>query len=243
MDEYISFEQIPFGSDNFPDNPESRCPCMLLLDTSGSMSGHSIQQLNEGIQALKDDLMRDSLASKRVEIAIVTFGPVKIESEFQTVENFFPQLLVANGDTPIGAAITLGIDLVLKRKQKYRENGIGYYKPWIILITDGAPTDSWNNAANLVKEYEAKGQFSFFSIAVDNADINMLSKLSDLRSPLKLKGHSFREFFLWVSGSLKQFQIKTQENTINYFHHQDGLNYDLESDWTKRNWSVSYTVR
>ena len=208
MDEYISFEQIPFGSDNFPDNPESRCPCMLLLDTSGSMSGHSIQQLNEGIQALKDDLMRDSLASKRVEIAIVTFGPVKIESEFQTVENFFPQLLVANGDTPIGAAITLGIDLVLKRKQKYRENGIGYYKPWIILITDGAPTDSWNNAANLVKEYEAKGQFSFFSIAVDNADINMLSKLSDLRSPLKLKGHSFREFFLWVSGSLKPISNK-----------------------------------
>ncbi|MBO9633495.1 MAG: hypothetical protein J7578_10300, partial [Chitinophagaceae bacterium] len=76
MDEYISFEQIPFGSESFADNPEPRCPCVLLLDTSGSMSGKPIAQLNEGIQTLKKELLADPLASKRVEIAVVTFGPV-----------------------------------------------------------------------------------------------------------------------------------------------------------------------
>jgi uncharacterized protein with von Willebrand factor type A (vWA) domain len=44
-EEYIPFEQIPFGSDNFADNPEPRCPCVLLLDTSGSMGGAAIRQL------------------------------------------------------------------------------------------------------------------------------------------------------------------------------------------------------
>ena len=32
----------------FVDNPEPRCPCVLLLDVSGSMTGSRIQALNNG---------------------------------------------------------------------------------------------------------------------------------------------------------------------------------------------------
>jgi uncharacterized protein YegL len=207
MDEYVSFEQIPFGSDDFANNPESRCPCLLLLDTSGSMGGMPIQQLNEGVLTLKNELIQDSLASKRVEVAIVTFGPVNLQSDFTTVDNFFPQPLTAEGDTPIGAAITMGIDMIAKRKQVYKENGVGYYKPWIILITDGAPTDNWSHAAQLIKEGEEKNAFAFFSIGVEGASMDTLTRLS-VRSPIKLKGLMFREFFLWLSSSMKMVSSK-----------------------------------
>src|SRR5438270_313852 len=66
--------QIPFGADSFADNPEPRAPCVLLLDTSRSMEGERIAQLNEGLLALKEHLEADDLARKRVELAIVTFG-------------------------------------------------------------------------------------------------------------------------------------------------------------------------
>jgi len=207
MDEYISFEQLPFGADDFADNPESRCPCMLLLDTSGSMGGEPICQLNEGINTLKMELEIDPLAAKRVEVAMVTFGPVSYESDFQTVDNFFPKQLIANGDTPIGAAIRLGIDLVNKRKQLYKERGVGYYKPWIILITDGAPTDAWSHAAQLIKDGERENRFAFFAIGVEGANFDVLRQLS-VRQPLKLRGLAFREFFLWLSGSLKTVSSK-----------------------------------
>jgi len=207
MDEYISFEQIPFGSDDFANNPESRCPCMLLLDTSTSMGGRPIQELNDGIQTLKDELLQDSLASKRVEVAVVTFGPVSLESDFQTVDNFYPKRLTANGDTPIGSAITMGIELINKRKQLYRENGVGYYKPWIILITDGGPTDNWSNAAKMIQEGEQENKFAFFAIGVESANMDVLSKLT-VRSPIKLKGLMFREFFLWLSSSMKMVSSK-----------------------------------
>lgn len=212
--EYISFEQVSFGSDDFADNPESRCACMLLLDTSGSMGGMPIQQLNEGIQTLKSELIQDSLAAKRVEVAMVTFGPVNLEFDFQTVDNFYPPVLKANGDTPIGAAVAMGIDLVNKRKQKYKENGVGYYKPWIILITDGGPTDNWSAAAQLIKEGEDKNAFAFFAIGVENANMDVLSKLS-VRTPLKLKGLMFREFFLWLSSSMKMVSSKNVGSQIN----------------------------
>ncbi|BAU53761.1 vWA domain-containing protein [Mucilaginibacter gotjawali] len=207
MDEYISFEQLPFGADDFADNPESRCPCMLLLDTSGSMGGEPIRQLNEGINTLKMELELDPLAAKRVEVAMVTFGPVSYESDFQTVDNFYPKQLVASGDTPIGAAIRLGIDLVNKRKKLYKERGVGYYKPWIILITDGAPTDAWSLAAQLVREGESENRFAFFAIGVEGANFDVLRQLS-VRAPLKLRGLAFREFFLWLSGSLKTVSSK-----------------------------------
>lgn len=58
-------EPISFGTDNFADNPEPRCPCLLLLDVSGSMSGNPIRELNEGLKIFRDELMADPLAAKR----------------------------------------------------------------------------------------------------------------------------------------------------------------------------------
>ncbi len=214
MDEYISFEQIPFGSDNFADNPEPRCPCVLLLDTSGSMGGMPLMQLNEGVRTFKEELMQDSLATKRVEVAVVTFGPVNVVSDFHTVPNFHPQELETTGDTPMGAAIRTGIDMVTKRKKEYKDGGVAYYKPWIILITDGAPTDEWMEAAEMVKQGEAKKSFAFFAIGVEGASMEILRQIS-VRQPLKLKGLMFREFFIWLSASMKMVSAKNPGTTIN----------------------------
>ena len=214
MSDFIEFEQIPFGSDSFADNPEPRCPCILLLDTSGSMAGKPINQLNEGIRAFHEELLNDPLAKKRVEIAIVTFGPVKIESDFHTVPNFLPQDLEANGDTPIGIAIITAIELLNKRKNEYKTHGHPYYKPWIFLITDGAATDNYIAASELVKDGESKNSFAFFAIGVEGANMSMLKQIS-VREPLKLQGLKFVEFFKWLSASMKMVSSKNPGSNIN----------------------------
>jgi uncharacterized protein with von Willebrand factor type A (vWA) domain len=45
-----SFDQVPFDASEFVDNPEPRCPCLLLLDTSASMAGRRINELNAGLE-------------------------------------------------------------------------------------------------------------------------------------------------------------------------------------------------
>jgi hypothetical protein len=59
------FDQVPLDTaQTFADNPEPRCPCLLLLDVSGSMRGQPIAELNAGLTTFKDELMADALAAK-----------------------------------------------------------------------------------------------------------------------------------------------------------------------------------
>lgn len=202
-------EQITFGTTEFADNPEPRCPCLLLLDVSGSMQGQPIAELNAGLTTFKDELAADALAMKRVEVGIVTFGPVQIVLPFQGAASFYPPTLTAQGDTPMGSAIKQGLDMVRQRKDDYKANGISYYRPWVFLITDGGPTDEWQSAAAAVREGEASNSFAFFAIGVQGANMDTLQQISSARAPLRLDGLRFRDLFSWLSSSLRSVSQST----------------------------------
>jgi uncharacterized protein YegL len=140
---------------------------------------------------------------KRVEVALVTFGPVQILADFQTPDLFQPPQLSTTGDTPMGAAILTGLDMLRQRKDAYKANGINYYRPWVFLITDGAPTDDWSAASRTVREGETQKSFSFFGVGVEGANMEILGQIcSPERPPIKLSGLRFRDLFSWLSSSL-----------------------------------------
>ncbi len=202
-------DQIPFGDISFADNPEPRCPCVLLLDVSGSMAREPIRSLNAGLVTYKDELAADGLASKRVEVAIVTFGgEVSTVHDFTTADLFSPPVLEAGGDTPMGRAIEHALSMIRQRKEQYRANGIMFYRPWVFLITDGAPTDAWHRAASSVREGEAAKSFSFFCVGVQGANLDILRQISP-RDPLLLDGLRFRDLFQWLSNSQQRVSRST----------------------------------
>jgi uncharacterized protein YegL len=183
-------------------NPEPRCPCVLLLDVSGSMSGEPINQLNRGLMTFQQALQEDNLAQLRVEVAIVTFGSgVTVIQDFITANQFQAPTLEISGLTPMGEAINMALDMVQQRKQTYKQSGVAHYRPWIFLITDGGPTDEWQSAAQRVMQEEGKKAVAFFAVGVQGAHMEILSQITS-RQPLMLQGLNFRELFVWLSASL-----------------------------------------
>ncbi|UUX92056.1 vWA domain-containing protein [Methanoplanus endosymbiosus] len=192
----------------YPQQPH--CPTILLLDTSGSMNiSGKIDDLNSGIKTFKEEIEKDDLARKRIDLAVVAFGQsVQVVSDFKSIEEFEPEELIADGLTPMGNAIKKAVDMLEARKEEYKKEGIDYYRPWIFMITDGEPTDMkegdelWNETVSTVHRGEKNGKFLFFTVGVDEADMETLKLISPPnRAPIKLKENHFNEMFIWLSRS------------------------------------------
>lgn len=180
---------------------------MLLVDTSGSMAGERIDALNAGLDTFRDDLLKDALASRRIELAIVTFSSgVQIVQDFVTVDRFEPPELHAAGQTHMAAGISRALSLVDDRKSVYKDNGISYYRPWIFMVTDGQPEgeadDLVQQAARQIKERESSKKVAFFAVGVEGANMSRLAQLT-VRQPVKLKGLKFSDMFVWLSASMQ----------------------------------------
>ena len=204
------------ASNNFNDlieNPSPRCPVALVLDTSGSMDGEPISELNAGAQLFIDEVKRDDLARWSVDLAVFTFGgSVQRLLDFTSIEQIAGIApMNASGNTPMGAAVNLALDSLEARKKQYRDAGVPYYQPCLVLISDGAPTDSWQEAAQRARDMASNRKLVSLPVAVQGADLQILSSFSN-KPAIPLQGLNFRDFFLWLSASMARVSASTSSD-------------------------------
>lgn len=224
------------------DNPTARVPVCLCLDTSGSMGRvvggevqetgqqifkdgqtwnvvtggiSAIDELAQGVNAFYEELRADEVAQYSAEVCIVTFGGATPELvvDFANIDRQ-PGLppLIADGDTPMGEAVNMALDCLEKRKQEYQDNGVDYYQPWLVLMTDGTPKSSkpmeLERAIQRTVDMVNSRKLTIFPIGIgDEADMKTLARFSPRRTPLRLKGMRFKEFFQWLSQSVSRTSI------------------------------------
>ena len=191
-------------------NPTARVPVCLCLDTSGSMDGIPIKELNEGVSLFYKEIREDETALYSAEVSVVTFGGIaQCITDFASLklEPNAP-ILSANGLTPMGEAVNMALDLLEQRKQDYKDSGVDYYQPWLVLMTDGAPNGDSRELSQAISrtvELVNKKKLTVFPIGIGpDADMNVLAQFSPKRPPLKLQGLKFREFFAWLSRSVSK---------------------------------------
>jgi uncharacterized protein YegL len=189
-----------------PNNYEQKCLCVLVLDVSASMEGEPINQLNRGIQAFYNDITSNSTTSNRLEVCLIEFSAeAKVLVEPSLSENFTMPTLKTISTTALVDGVKLGIEKVMERKNWYKETKQKYYRPWVILITDGLPDrnqDIDGLATQIKKDVENKSYF-FFALGVEGADMNILKSISSPSMPPEmLEGLKFSDFFKWLSASM-----------------------------------------
>lgn len=211
-----------------PNNYEQKCLCVLVLDVSGSMSGPPIDELNQGLKDFHQQVKIDSTAANRLEICILAFSSyVECLVEPSLVENFTVPTLMAKGSTKMGDAMKEAITKVETRKEWYKQTGQPYYRPWIILITDGEP-DSDQDIEELAREIhlatsddQVNGRkFLFFAVGVQRANMDILQKISSpAMPPQPMKGLKFKEFFRWLSASMTTITSSKEGEHVNLKNH------------------------
>lgn len=198
------------------ENPTARIPVCLVLDASGSMAGEPIKELNEGVKLFYDSVLSDEVAKYSAEICIVVFGNnAYLEVDFENIERQKLPTIRAGGSTPMGKAVEMALDLLEQRKREYSEVGVDYYQPWMVLMTDGKPTDNINSAVDKTIKLIEKQKLTIFPIGIGKqADMRTLAKFSPRRTPLRLKGLNFKEFFEWLSKSVSKVSQSTPGEII-----------------------------
>jgi uncharacterized protein YegL len=184
------------------------------------MDGAPINELNRGVAEFYHAINSNDIARYSAEISIVTFGPVQLETGFQTLdESSTPPILSASGATPMGEAVKLSLDTLEERKKEYQEYGVDYYQPWLVLMTDGAPYGGsgvvLEEQIQRVVQLVQNRKLTIFPIGIgEAADMNVLARFSPGRTPLKLQGLNFAAFFKWLSASVSRVSQSTPGDTV-----------------------------
>ena len=203
-------------------NSAPRCPVTLLVDTSGSMYGQPINELNAAIQQFVQELKQDEVASSSVELEIIRFdSSAQIVTPYTAIQdlNSIPTLY-ADGYTSMGAGLSLAANELQNRRRLYKQNGCASYKPWVVLMTDGGPNDDWQQAAATMRELGEKNKIWYLGVEIGpDVDHRTMCQIMPLNSPpLKLDGLRFRDFFKWLSDSLKSVSSSavSEENNVQF---------------------------
>lgn len=197
-------DDLQLRLDELTDNPTARVPVCLALDISGSMVGPKMVELNAAIKSFFDTVTNDEMASISAEIAVVTFGgSVAKILDFAGIERQKVPVFSANGATPMGEAVCLSLDLLDQAKRVYSQMGVDYFQPWLVLMTDGEPTDDIAPAVERCRELVSKHKLTVFPIAIGkDANLNKLGIFSPNLSPLRMESTDLRRFFKWLAMSI-----------------------------------------
>lgn len=179
-----------------------------------------IDELIAGVRSFYNELSEDEIAKYSAEICIVTFNSkAECVMDFANIERQggIPSFS-ATGDTAMGEGVNLALDKLEKRKEEYKAKGVDYYQPWLVLMTDGAPNGSQfelERAISRTVDMVNNKKLTVFPIAIGNeSDISSLARFSPKRSPLKLKGMKFKEFFAWLSRSVSKTSQSIPGETV-----------------------------
>jgi uncharacterized protein YegL len=192
------------------DNSNARLPICLALDTSGSMDGPKLVELNAAVKWFFNEILNDEMTAMTAEIATISFGgEVKQLTAISGIERQQVPTLHASGGTPMGEAVMRCLDLLEQAKREYKELGVDYFQPWLILMTDGAPTDGISKAVERCQQEIRNRKLTVIPIAIGaDADMATLASFSKANfPPIRLGSTLLKEFFAWLAKSVQQTSL------------------------------------
>ena len=187
-----------------------RLPVYILIDCSESMIGDGIRAVRSGLSQMLSVLRQDPHALETAYISVISFGAgaqvvIPLTELIQVQE---PKIVLSQG-TSLGAALDLLSNQIETEVVKSEGDLKGDYRPLIILLTDGQPTDDWQSAKVRFDNQMGKRVANFYVVGCGHAiDYKSLSKISDIVLSLPdMTPESMRKLFVWMTQTVTSASI------------------------------------
>ena len=155
MEDYMKQERL--SSADLIQNSANRVPVCLCVDASYSMlQDKRMEHVNNGIRQFIHSSARDAYVCDSIDLCIITFSGrgVRVEQEFANVKKIDGHYddIQPNGGTPLGKAVRFALDKIIRQRDSYEAYGITSYRPWLIIMSDGASDDDVTVIAQEVRQ-------------------------------------------------------------------------------------------
>ena len=184
-----------------------RLPVYLLLDCSESMIGDSLAGVQAGVEMMLRALRSDPHALETVWLSCITFDrEAKLAFPLSELSDVQAPHLVAKPGTALGAALNLCADRIEKEVKKTTPNQKGDWRPLVILLTDGQPTDSWRSALPRLGQDVRPRPANIYAVGCgDDVDAEMLLELTDIVLHMReMTEERFKKLFVWLTASVNE---------------------------------------
>lgn len=158
---------------------------ILALDNSFSTNKNgAIDKINNALQFLVRKLNSISNENDVINIAVISFNSVvDVLTDFTPASQVKVPLLRGQGLTNMGEALEVSVDLLKNQIRKYEREGVDYLDPVIVVLTDGNPNDSLEEARRKINEMEMKYNLKLWIVVTNDADkdvdVNICKSLTD----------------------------------------------------------------
>ena len=198
------------GLKQFQMNTARPLPVIVLADVSGSMgSDGKIEALNAALKEMVKSFAEQSRLRAEIQVTLITFGEVAQEHLPLTPANQVGTLapLQATGRTPMGQAFELATAL-LEDRERIPSRA---YRPVLVLVSDGHPTDDWQEPFARLQNAERAQKAVRYAMAIGaDADQAMLAGFAnDPEAPL-FKAHNVRDIQRFFRAVTMSVAVKTQ---------------------------------
>lgn len=169
-------------------------PIIVLADVSGSMGvDGKIEALNAALKEMINTFSTESRLRAEIQVSLITFGGTQAATHLQlTPAHEAPKIepLIASGGTPMGSALE-AVREILENKELISSRA---YRPVLVLVSDGLPTDDWRQSFLRLQDSERAKKATRLAMAIGaDADEEMLqSFIQDVEAPL-FKAHNARD--------------------------------------------------
>jgi uncharacterized protein YegL len=159
-------------------------PFYLCLDVSASMAGDPIENVNQQLPLLRASVGEDPAIAEVIRFGIVTFSDVAHSvlplCDLSLVEAV--PVVSAQGRTSYAAAFDHLRQVIESDYQRSRAGGDRWYRPAVIFISDGRPTDDgerWRSAHQRLTDPAWKRRPNILCFGFGDADPSVLTAVSE----------------------------------------------------------------